>query len=382
MNRGPAKGPFGRLSVQLVVSHVLVGVVSLTTTAVLVFLLAPRLFDTMGAGSDEMPGRGLGHGGGVVVGLGALRPEVLSALQAALLWGVVVGVVTAVLLATLAAGRVVKPVTAVRSAANRVAAGDYGTELPRPGTVELSQLVDDVGTMAERLADTEARRVRLLGEVGHEMRTPLTVIDGQVEAMIDGVLPASAENLAVVAAESRRLQRLAADLSALSRAEEGRVNLDRQPANLGELVAGAVERLRPQTDDAGIELRCAPAGGVRVEVDSDRIAQVVTNLVGNAIRATPTGGLITVTCSQEGPEAVVRVCDTGEGIAAPELERVFERFYRVPDRRSTGRESGSGIGLTIARQLAEAHGGSLTAESAGKGLGATFTLRLPAGPRG
>jgi histidine kinase len=242
--------------------------------------------------------------------------------------------------------------------------------------------VDDVGTMAERLADTEARRVRLLGEVGHEMRTPLTVIDGQVEAMIDGVLPASAENLAVVAAESRRLQRLAADLSALSRAEEGRVNLDRQPANLGELVAGAVERLRPQTDDAGIELRCAPAGGVRVEVDSDRIAQVVTNLVGNAIRATPTGGLITVTCSQEGPEAVVRVCDTGEGIAAPELERVFERFYRVPDRRSTGRESGSGIGLTIARQLAEAHGGSLTAESAGKGLGATFTLRLPAGPRG
>lgn len=382
MNRVPAKGPFGRLSVQLVVSHVLVGVVSLTTTAVLVFLLAPRLFDTMGAGSGEMPGRGLGPGGGVAVGLGALRPEVLSALQAALLWGVVVGVVTAVLLATLAAGRVVKPVTAVRSAANRVAAGDYGTELPRPGTVELSQLVDDVGTMAERLADTEARRVRLLGEVGHEMRTPLTVIDGQVEAMIDGVLPASAENLAVVAAESRRLQRLAADLSALSRAEEGRVNLDRQPANLGELVAGAVERLRPQTDDAGIELRCAPAGGVRVEVDSDRIAQVVTNLVGNAIRATPTGGRITVTCSQEGPEAIVRVCDTGEGIAAPELERVFERFYRVPDRRSTGRESGSGIGLTIARQLAEAHGGSLTAESAGKGLGATFTLRLPAGPRG
>ena len=151
--------------------------------------------------------------------MGALRPEVLSALQTALLWGVVVGVMTAVLLGALAARRVLKPVTAVRTAATRVAAGDYGTELPQPGTVELRELVEDVGTMAERLADTEARRVRLLGEVGHEMRTPLTVIDGQVEAMIDGVLPASAESLAVVAAESRRLHRLAADLSALSRAE-------------------------------------------------------------------------------------------------------------------------------------------------------------------
>lgn len=378
MNRVPVKGPFGRLSVQLVVSHVLVGVASLITTTVLVFLLAPRLFDTMGTGSGEMTGRGPGHGGGVAVGLGALRPEVLSALQTALLWGVVVGVMTAVLLGALAARRVLKPVTAVRTAATRVAAGDYGTELPQPGTVELRELVEDVGTMAERLADTEARRVRLLGEVGHEMRTPLTVIDGQVEAMIDGVLPASAESLAVVAAESRRLHRLAADLSALSRAEEGRVSLDRQPIDLGELVAGAVERLRPQTDDAGIELRCVVVGGVQVEADTDRIAQVVTNLVGNAIRATPAGGRITVTCSQEGHQGVVRVSDTGEGLAAPDLERVFERFYRVPGRRSTGRESGSGIGLTIARHLVEAHGGSLVAESAGKGLGATFTMRLPA----
>ncbi len=372
------KGPLRRLSVQLVLSHVLVGVASLLTTAVLVVALAPRLFDTMGTGTGQMKGgSGPGHGRGEGSGLGALRPEVLSALQSALLWGVVVGIVAAVLLGVLAARRVLKPVDAIRVATQRVASGDYGTKLPRPKTAELGQLADDVASMAEQLSATEARRVRLLGEVGHEMRTPLTVIDGQVEAMIDGVLPASGENLAVVAAESRRLHRLADDLSQLSRAEEGRVSLDLQPVDLGQLVSSAVERLRPQTDDAGIELVCVSADGVKIAVDADRIAQVVTNLVGNAIRATPAGGRISVTCSQHGAQAIVRVSDTGEGLAASDLERVFERFYRVPGRRTRGREPGSGIGLTIAKHYVEAHDGSITCESGGLGQGATFIVRLP-----
>lgn len=371
------RAPLRRLDVQLVASHVLVGVVSLLTTAALVFLLAPRLFDTMGTGEGQMQGPGTGRGRGDGSGLGPLRPEVVSALQSALLWGVAAGVLAAVLLGVLAARRVLKPVNAVRSATRRVVEGDYDAELPQPDIVELRQLVDDVGTMADRLSETEARRVRMLGEVSHEMRTPLTVIDGQLEAMMDGVRPATPENLALLAAESRRLHRLAADLSALSRAEEGRIVLDRAPIDLGDVVSAAVERLRPQTDDAGIELVCRSQPGHRVLGDADRLAQVVTNLVGNAIRATPAGGRIEVDCGRENQQAVIRVSDTGEGLAADDLEKIFERFYRVPGRRSVGREAGSGIGLTISKHIVTAHGGTIDAQSDGLGAGATFTVRLP-----
>ena len=148
--------------------------------------------------------------------------------------------------------------------------------------------------------------------------------------------------------------------------------------DLGGVVERVVDRLRPQATDAGIDLQVTQVGQTPVLADADRVAQVVTNLVGNAIRATPEGGRITVHCQPDAGQGVVQVTDTGEGLASDDLERIFERFYRVPGRRSSGGDGGgSGIGLTIARHLAERHGGSLVAASAGKGQGSTFTLRLP-----
>ena len=369
--------PKRRLGVQLVASHVAVALLALASAGLLVYLLAPRLFETMASPSGEHPGQGGGGGGGRGTGIGQLRPEIIAALEQAMLWGALVGLVAAIILGALLSRAILKPVDALRRAAGRMADGDYHTELPQPKTRELAELVNDVGTMSERLVGIEERRTRLLGEVGHEMRTPLTVIDAQVEAMIDGVRPTTPENLAMIATETRRLRRLAADLSALSRAEEGRTALDLQPVQLAEVVRGVVERLRPQTDDAGIELRCEANPGVGVLADADRMAQVITNLMGNAIRATPTGGVITVSCRRDGAEAVVEVADSGEGLAPDELGRIFERFYRVPGRRSAGQEGGSGIGLTIAKHLIEQHGGSIAAASPGKGQGATFTVRLP-----
>ena len=365
------KKPTRRLGFQLIASHILVALVSLATTGILVVVLAPRFIailtnqhGTGQAGQTRGQGQGIGH-------------QTITAVEQSLFWGLLAGLVAAVVLGIIASRSVVKSVDAVRQATKRLADGDYTAELPQPSTVELGELASDVQTMADRLAEAEQRRTRLIGEVSHEMRTPLTVIDGQVEAMIDGVLPINDENLAVITGESRRLRRLATDLSALSRAEEGRIALDLQPIDLVDVVGGVANRLRPQTLDAGIDLICEPTTGVRVLADADRIGQVITNLVGNAIRATPPGGTITVTCGSEGAEAVVRVTDTGEGLAAADVERVFERFYRVPNRRSVGNESGSGIGLTIARQLAKQHGGSLEAASPGPERGATFTLRLP-----
>ncbi len=366
-----------RLSVRLLVSHVLVALIGGLATFWIAHLAAPRFFDdTVGLAGRTSGVHTPGAGGGSA-GQGALaKQEFADAVDKALLLGAVVGVVIAALFGMVAAWRLLRPLDAVGAATRRIAAGDYGARVPAAGVTELDRVATDVNALGASLADTEARRVRLLGEVAHEMRTPLTVIDGYVEAMIDGVLPAGPEQLGQLSDEVRRLRRLAEDLSTLSRAEEGRLSHVTARVDLGTVVADAAERLRPQAEDAGLTLRVDAAGGVAVDADADRLAQVVTNLVGNAIRATPAGGAVSVSVERAGALASVRVVDTGEGLDAADAERVFERFFRVPGRRGAG-DGGSGIGLTIARQIMRAHGGDLTASSAGRGLGATFTAFLP-----
>ncbi|GAA2161300.1 histidine kinase [Humibacillus xanthopallidus] len=360
-----------RLDVRLVLSHLLVAVLGAAATFVIVRQLAPALFDE----SMRMSGMG-GMGGGQ--GAGTLRQQFADAVQGALLVGALVGAVAAAVFGTFAAYRLVRPLAAVRAATREMAQGRYAVPVPVPHETELAELATDVNTLGRGLAETEARRVRLLGEVAHEMRTPLTVIDGYVEAMIDGVMPPGAAELSRVSDEVRRLRRLSDDLSALSRAEEGRLGLELRQVDLGSITRAAAERLRPQAEDSGLRLvvdtGTSPAG---VAADADRISQVVTNMLGNAIRATPPGGELQVRCRAEHADAIVEVTDTGEGLDVADLERVFERFYRVPRRRAVEGDTGSGIGLTVARGIMRAHGGDLTAQSPGRGLGATFTARLP-----
>jgi len=360
-----------RLAVRLVLSHVLVAVLGGLATFLVVRTLTPALFDQMTGGQGPMMGQGSGHPG-------SLRGQVADAVTQALLVGILVGVFAATVFGIFAARRLVRPLRQLGDTTREIAAGNYDVHVARPTEHELALLADDVNTLGRTLAETESRRVRLLGELAHEMRTPLTVIEGSVEGMIDGVLPTGPERLGLVSDEVRRLRRLSDDLSALSRTEEGRLGLILSPADLRAVVTAAVERLRPQADDADVELSVRmPGARVPVAVDSDRFAQVVTNLVGNALRATDAGGTIDVEVSTDAASAVVAVTDSGEGLAPEDLERVFERFYRVPDRRRGGADTGSGIGLTIARGIVLAHGGTLDARSPGRGCGATFTARLP-----
>jgi histidine kinase len=361
-----------RLVVRLIGSHAVVALLGAVATYLIVRQLAPNLFDQqmMNGGTAPMMGQGA-QGQGP-----ALRQQFADAVDQALLVGTLVGGAAAGLFGSLAAIALVRPINRVRSATRAMAAGRYADPVPVPRERELADLVSDVNTLGEALAGTEARRVRLIGEVAHEMRTPLTVIDGYVEAMIDGLMPTGPEQLGEVSEEVRRLRRLGENLSALSRAEEGRVELDLRAADLAAVVVAAVERLRPQAEDVGVELT-ADTSPVTCDLDPDRMTQVVTNLLGNAIRATPAGGRISVSCRREGPSAVLAVADTGEGLAHEEVERVFERFYRVPGRRRPEHDTGSGIGLTIARGIVRAHGGDLVAESDGPGRGAVFTARLP-----
>ncbi len=371
-----------RLSARLLLSHVLVAVIGGLATFWIAHLTAPRFFDdSVGLAQrttgEHTPGAGPAQGGGNA-GLGTLaKQQFADAVDKALLVGTVVGVLIAAVFGAFVAWRLLRPLAAVGVATRRIAAGDYDARVPASGVTEFDRLAADVNALGASLADTEARRVRLLGEVAHELRTPLTVIDGYVEGMIDGVLPAEPEQLGQLSDEVRRLRRLAEDLSTLSRAEEGRLSHVAARVDVGRIVADAAGRLRPQAEDAGLTLSVAGGHGLEVDADADRLAQVVTNLVGNAIRATPSGGSVSIGVERAGGTASVRVTDTGEGLDPADLERVFERFFRVPGRRGGGADTGSGIGLTIARQIARAHGGELTASSPGRGQGATFTLTLP-----
>jgi signal transduction histidine kinase len=357
-----------RLVVRLVLSHLLVAVVGALATALVVRALAPPMFDRQ---MGMMGGGGIGRGP-------QLRHEFATAIDWSLVAGTSAGVVAAGAFGMYAAYRLMRPLAALGAATREIATGRLQHAIPRPGTRELDDLADDIRTLSESLAETEVRRTRLLGEVAHEMRTPLTVVEGYVEGMIDGVLPTDDATLEQVSDEMRRLHRLADDLSALSRAEEGRFDLARVQTALGPLLRSIVERLHPQADDAGITLAVRTEPSPEILIDPDRIAQIVTNLVGNALRSTPPGGTVEVSLLETSRGARISVTDTGEGLDAADLERVFERFYRVPGRRrGHGAGDGSGIGLTLSRRLAQAHGGSLEARSAGLGRGATFVLDLP-----
>jgi histidine kinase len=348
-------------------SHLAVAVVGGLVTFGVVWALAPKLFDDqMGAGLG--PGGGMG-GQGQGYGM-ALRSSFATAVTNSLLIGTLSGALVAAIAGALLARRLLRPLSRVGTAVGEIARGNYTHAVPVPRETELASLVTDVNALGAELKDTEERRLHLLSEVAHEMRTPLTVIDGYVEAMIDGVLPAGTEQLGQVSSEVRRLRRLSDDLSALSRAEEGRLNLTIASVDLDALVGGVVERLRSQAEDAGVTLTAAPGAGT-VQADADRTVQVFTNLIGNAIRATPSGGAITLTGSRSGGRAAVSVADSGAGLAASDLDKIFERFYRVPGTASVS--DGSGIGLTVSRAYMRAQGGDLTVASAGPGQGATFT---------
>jgi histidine kinase len=361
-----------RLVVRLVLSHLLVALLAAAATFLVVRLLAPALFDE----SIRMSPMGQGPGG-MGGQAGALRQQFGDAVDRALLVGAGVGAGAAAGFGAIAAYRLLAPLRAVRAATRDIAAGRYDTSVPPPRERELAELADDINRLGHALDETETRRVRLLGEVAHEMRTPLTVIDGHVEGMIDGVLPTSATELGLLSDEVRRLRRLAEDLSMLSRTDEGRLELVMARVDLAQVAGRAVERMRPQAEDAGLTLTVDGAAAAPVVADADRLAQVLTNLVGNAIRATGPGGRIDVVCRASGSDALVTVADTGEGLDPADLERVFERFYRSPGRRTPGPDRGSGIGLTIARGIARAHGGEVSAASPGRGRGATFTVRVP-----
>lgn len=330
-------------------------------------------------------GFGLGRGQGRAnqVSETQLRSALDESLVPALMVGVGAALITAAIVAMFVGSRLLRPIDELRTATRRMAAGDYAVKVPVPTETELASLANDVNELGEHLATTEQRRTQLLGEVTHELRTPITVIRGQTEGLIDGVVPPSPEVFAGIADEASRLQRMVDDLTLLSRADEGTLEIELADLDLSVVALAAAERLRPQFDYADVALVIEAdtvQGHLPVRGDRDRLTQVLSNLLGNALGHTPPSGVVTLRTGRENSVAFVDVVDTGPGIPSDDLERIFERFYRRPDDRdavSRPIRAGRGIGLTIARSLARAQGGDVVASSAGPGRGATFRLTIP-----
>ena len=273
------------------------------------------------------------------------------------------------------ARRIIEPINDVGRAARMLASGNYSVRVPAPRETELADLARDINALAEQLEQTESQRLRLIGDVAHELRTPLQTIEGSMEALMDGVVEPSDEVFAAIAEEAARLKRLAFDLSNLSKTEEGSYRLDLRSLDLRDEVKDVIELLDHQADAKEVSLALRAGVGVDVMGDPDRLAQILTNVIGNALAYTAAGGAVTVDVFEENGRAVVRVDDTGIGLAPDDLGRIFERFYRVDDRSSTG----TGVGLTIARTLIRAHGGDITVSSPGVGKGTRFEVDLPVG---
>jgi two-component system sensor histidine kinase BaeS len=280
-------------------------------------------------------------------------------------------VVAAISLLSLALRRVARPMDAWLTAAAKVEAGDFTARLPLRGPHDLRRLARAFNAMTERLQADEARRRSLMADITHELRTPLTVIQGQVEGILDGVYPADQDHLLPVLDEARVLSRLIDDLRTLSLVEAGALKLQREPTDLGVLVGETVAAFRGQAESAHVSLGAVIEPGLPlVDVDPVRVREVIGNLLANAIRYTPGGGAVSVSCGSDTESVLVTVRDTGSGIAPEALPSIFARFYRSSDSR------GSGLGLAIAKDLVEAHGGRIAASSELE-KGTTVSFWLP-----
>jgi len=269
--------------------------------------------------------------------------------------------------------RTAAPVADVMEAADRVAAGDYATRVEPSGSAEVRRLADSFNEMTRRLEWNEGQRRALLADVAHELRTPLSVVRGNVEGMLDGVIPRDDERLASLLAATRRMTRLLEDLQTLSTAQAGVLRLHREPTDPRRLVDDAVRAFAPLADERGVRLSAQVDGVPALDADPMRLRQVLDNLVANAVRYTPQGGSVTVHAWRAGGDVLFAVADTGRGIAPDELAHLFERFSKSADSK------GSGLGLAIARSLVESHGGQIAAQSE-PGRGTTITFRIPLAP--
>jgi signal transduction histidine kinase len=285
-----------------------------------------------------------------------------QSVTSVVLLAVAVAVAASVVLALVIGRRLGRPLAGIAAAARQVAMGDYSARVPRDGPDELAGLADSFNQMAADLEAQERIRRDFIANAAHELRTPLTNLQGYLEALRDGVIEADAATYESLHEEADRLVRLSRSLDALAEGDAGASPPRSVDLDLALAIRSALELAAPSIERAGLRLVEDVPDTLPARADPDRLAQVLANLLSNAVRYTPTGGLVTVAAERRPADVLVSVTNTGDDVPPEELERVFERFYRVEKSRDRSR-GGAGIGLAIVKQLVESAGGRVGAES-------------------
>jgi signal transduction histidine kinase len=292
------------------------------------------------------------------------------------IWGGLVAIAIALLLTYFFSRRILAPMKALINAARHFGKGDFTRRVEDKKKGELGELAQSFNSMATDLERTERLRRNMVADIAHELRTPLSNLKGYLEAVSDGLVKPDKDTIRSLNEEATILSCLVDDLQELSLADAGEIKLNIQSENISSLINDTLNGIQAKATARDLALSAdLPATLLMVSIDSHRIRQVLLNLLENAVAHTDKGGKITVAAKQQGKMVHVSVADTGEGIPVEEQSLIFERFYRV-DRSRTRKTGGSGLGLTIAKRLVEAHGGSIKVESE-PGQGSTFTFTVP-----
>ncbi|HEX2916354.1 MAG TPA: ATP-binding protein [Chloroflexia bacterium] len=365
------------LGVKLFISYLLIIAIGTLVILNTVDLVAPNSFTSH---MQMMQNGGMGGMmGNIASGTASssIDQAFKSALGEAMLVAGLIGVGVAIIVSFFVTRLIVTPVRRLAHASKSIAAGHYAERVPAMSQDEIGEMATSFNEMAEALEATERRRLELIGDVAHELRTPVATLEGYMEGLLDGVVQPSEEIWLSLHEEAGRLRRLIDDLQELSRAEAKQIPLKLTPVNPLEIARAALERLEGQFKEKGLEFSVAlPENLPPVQADRDRAIQVLTNLLTNALRYTPAPGTVKLELTAVENMVQFKVTDTGMGISPEHLPHLFERFYRVDKSRSRAL-GGSGIGLTIAKALVEAMGGTIQATSGGPGKGSIFSFSLP-----
>lgn len=312
--------------------------------------------------------------------LGPMERQFITRFQRLVGISGIVAVLVAMVAGVLFSLNLTAPLRRVAEAAKAVAAGDFTKRVPVQGGAEIAQVAANFNEMTEALQEAERLRQNMVADVAHELRTPLSVVQGSLRAILDDVYPLSKEEIAHLYDETRLLSRLTEDLRELAQADAGQLRLHPVSVEVSDWLTRAALKFGPAAEMKGISLEIdVPDDLGTIQADPDRLSQVLANLVSNALRHTPEGGRIQVSARKrldlDAPAVEISIADNGEGISSDELARIFERFHRV-DRSRSREHGGSGLGLSIAQSLVQMHGGAIWAESE-LGHGATFIFQIP-----
>jgi signal transduction histidine kinase len=305
-----------------------------------------------------------------------ISAELNAALKKSLLPTALISAGAAIAISLLLAYLLMRPVRKITIAADQIASGNLSERVPVTSTDELGQMAVSFNEMAASLEEMQRKRRAMTADIAHELRTPLAVQKANLEALQDGIYPLTHENLTPLVEQNNLLTKLVNDLRTLTLADTGSLEIDPTPTDMSALIAQVATGFKAEFESRGVKLLISSAEDCpMVEVDQQRIRQVINNLLQNSLNHTPKGGLVSLQLACRHEQVSIQIRDTGEGIPPDALSHIFDRFYRADVSRSRDK-GGSGLGLTIAKRLVRIHGGTITAENHPEG-GAVFTILLP-----